>query len=531
LVAPTFPSQLVDEVMSDPAMLWPEKNHLRSPQAANVAQAMAASLKFITRGDPNEQQRARNAFVDFFQKCSLAGVATTLFDGAHERSFTYREMGYFGLVKELADAVGDPVISAVQSVLRSMGVSVGGKRGYPYAAIVKLVRSYPFLTDGQLKYDVMRESICRKGVPLTDGDVAAIEERIGTLLDCDVSHEKVLRALEQVANENPFHAVADYLRGLTWDGVPRIETILCSALGIDGTRLHRRLLRKWIISAVARALNPGCKVDYILILHGPQSFLKSTFFKVLAGEDHFVDTAISFHDRDGLLVLRVAWILELAELKSLLHARDDNAAKAFITSAVDTYRRPYARMLTRAPRHCIIVGTTNDVEFLTDMTGNRRYPVISVTRPVDIVLLRENRDQLWAEAVTYFTEGEAYWLSSEEEKEIAQIQGAYQKEDPWTERLLNALELLKLRPGVDEDGLPLEDIIRTAAVLPQHHVRVDGEVVDVPADISPAEYQRAAKIVGSLGGWAKREVRVRVAPGRTETHPRKRWFPPSRSQP
>jgi hypothetical protein len=516
IVPPTIVEQIISQLLKrDILTAWLPANHLR-PEAADVAQAFATSLKHVCQGDPKALDTARQGFLDALAGTSLSKSAGPIFDIAASEAMTYAAMVAAGLPESIVPkfAQCSPAIEAIRTIMLSLG-AYPSKKGWPYGVLVKMFRSIPYLTGGPISYDIMREAICVGGKELNDAMIGAIEERLWDYCEVEFPRERVRHALEQVAFERHFHPVADYLNGLVWDGVSRIEAVLCKALGIASTPWHRRLLRKWMLSAVARALRPGCKVDFVLILHCGQGARKSTFFQTLTGDEFFVDTAIKFHDKDALLTLRQAWILELAELKSILHARDDNAAKSFITSSTDTFRRPYGHRPTKAPRHCIIVGTTNDTEFLTDITGNRRYPVIDVSGEIDIESVALHRDQLWAEATAYFKAGEEYWLNKEDEVEIVATQSGHTRDDPWTEDLLTALsrvveELKNSSELARKEGIGLDMIIAKANVLKEHQILTSGD------------YQRAAKIVSHLGKWHKHDVRLQ-ATGRTA----KRWFPPA----
>jgi putative DNA primase/helicase len=245
-------------------------------------------------------------------------------------------------------------------------------------------------------------------------------------------------ALDQVASEHRYNPVAEYLRSLSWDGTERISAVAEDILGIGPDELTQAMLRKWFISAVARPLNPGCKVDTVLILQGPQGVLKSTFFSTLAGA-WFSDSPVDIQNKDALMLLRRVWILEWAELDAMQRARDAAAVKAFVSSRVDSFRLPFGRRIVDAPRHCVIVGSTNDEDILGDSTGNRRYWIVQVHDRLDIPKLAAWRDQLWAEAVSLYRAGEAWWLAPEQERALARAQERFEKRDPWEEAIADWL--------------------------------------------------------------------------------------------
>ncbi len=268
----------------------------------------------------------------------------------------------------------------------------------------------------RLTYNEMRLSPILDGVPLVDPDIGRVREELERAWGMTPSAENTAQAIRQVSGEQSFHPVRDYLTGLTWDGVCRIERVAADVLGADPSPLTVRMLRAWFVSAVARAMRPGCKVDTALVLVGPQGYFKSTFFSVLGGQ-WFSDTAMDISNKDSLLQLAFAWIYEWPELENVTSRKQASEVKAFTTSRADTFRPPFGRGVIQHPRGTVIVGTTNEEQFLADATGSRRFWVIRITKRIDASLLASLRDQLWAEAVALFTSNYAWWLEHGEEEE------------------------------------------------------------------------------------------------------------------
>lgn len=215
-----------------------------------------------------------------------------------------------------------------------------------------------------------------------------------------------------VAKRNSHDPVADFLEGLVWDGKPRLDELLVAYFGAKGDPSYLRAVgAKFAISAVARALRPGCKVDTILILEGPQGLRKSTAFRILGGQ-YFSDAPIDVSNKDSAMLASQFWFIELAEL-STFRKSEAQALKAFISRTEDTYRPPYGRTNVQTPRRCVFVGTTNDEDYLRDPTGHRRFWPVKCTS-IDTDALTRDRDQLWAEAVERFHQGETWWLTTEQ---------------------------------------------------------------------------------------------------------------------
>lgn len=278
--------------------------------------------------------------------------------------------------------------------------------------------------------------------PMSDSDVTRVRIWLTRNYNLDVSSATAMEGVDIAGRGAAYHPVRQYLDGLRWDGVKRIERIAPDILGADNA-LAPTMMRKFFVSAVARVMQPGCKVDTSLILVGPQGWRKSSFFAAISGE-WFVDSAIVLGDKDAYLQIHTAWIYEVAEIDSLMRSRDAEAVKAFASSATDTFRAPYARSAQQHPRSCVIVGTTNQDRFLTDDTGSRRWWCVQVQRPIDTVALTAQRDQLWAEAVAAYRAGETWWLSPEEERQRA-VESSERDtivDDPWYDAVVDAVSTL-----------------------------------------------------------------------------------------
>lgn len=241
--------------------------------------------------------------------------------------------------------------------------------------------------------------------------------------------ELISDALDHVFCNHRRHPVREYLDSLEWDGVERLDTLIASYIGAEDNELNRAMTRKIFTAAVRRVYEPGCKFDYCLILSGGEGIGKSTFLKIMGG-DWFSDSIITTEGKEGMESLRQAWIIELAELASIKRS-DVEQVKNFLSKQEDIYRAAYGKRTNHYPRQCVFFGTTNEVSFLKGDTGNRRFWVI----PVDAGLrkiggdlferLKADRDQLWAEAVVRYRQGEKLYLDAEQEAEARSRQCDY----------------------------------------------------------------------------------------------------------
>jgi predicted P-loop ATPase len=277
----------------------------------------------------------------------------------------------------------------------------------------------------------------------------------------------VLSRMRAVAAGNAYDPIQDYLHALKWDGVERIDTALarywaCPLVDENGTGIEdylRTISRRWFISAAARALQPGCKVDTVLVLEGEtQGEGKSTSLEALGG-DWYTAQHIDIHNKDSWAIITSKWIVELGELETLRRS-EATAQKAFLSLQADEFRRAYGVEASSYPRRCIFVGTTNKTDYLKDETGNRRYWPVRVGEQIDVADLRRDRDQLWAEAVHLFKAAETceaceadlykrcerhrWWLTREEDRTMDVQRNARQADDLIADAIER--ELLSLVP-------------------------------------------------------------------------------------
>jgi predicted P-loop ATPase len=248
---------------------------------------------------------------------------------------------------------------------------------------------------------------------------------------------------------------------------------------------------KWLVAAVRRVYDPGCRVDNMLILEGGQGALKSTTLKVL-GDRWFTDATLRFEDKDSLLIIQGRWIVEMAELEGMNKA-DTSATKKFLTQHVDLFRPPYGRKLVQYPRRCIFAGSVNHDIYLKDDSGNRRFWPVRV-ESIDIDRLRADVDQLWAEAAALHKAGVPHWVLPHEKPLFEEAQEARFDTDAWEETVLDYLD------GAGEFALS------TAGSL--NKVKTD-QIMTGALKLDKARWDRQAKIrvVGILrrNGWFRRK--------------------------
>lgn len=344
---------------------------------------------------------------------------------------------------------------------------------------------------------------------ISDAEVAELAAWFGSpgTYGISVSTGMMYEAVGLVGARNKFHPVRDYLDSLVWDGHERIPTLFREYFGVPLDEYTQQVALNWLVSAVARVRNPGCKCDLMTILEGEQGAGKSTAIKVLCGTDWFVATTESPDNKDFYQILQGRWIVEIEEMQAFSKPQMPKI-KSAISVEVDVFRPSYGRMPRSFPRHNVFVGTTNDDEYLRDPTGARRFMPVRVGS-VDIDLLTSDRDQLWAEADVRYQRGEAFWelpAQADAEREARYM------DDSWTDPIAAWLEGMgqfnESRPAAfsgPRDEATTDEILTDALGLDKsRHTR--------------QEQMRVGTIMRRLG-WQKKQVRRHGRPARVYVRP------------
>ncbi|MEH2357534.1 VapE domain-containing protein [Nostoc sp.] len=305
----------------------------------------------------------------------------------------------------------------------------------------KVYRAYKIIKDGwgdNLRLNQLKNIIERDAQKV---DLNHLRFYIAREFYMDVPIGDAQSIVEVIASQNAYHPVVEYLDEVA----ARYSTVDPSILDTLATKyfgtndpLHNIYLKKMLISAVARARRPGCKVDTALILVGEQGINKSSFWRELFGRDWFTDELSDGNEKDELMKLHQFWGLEIPEIEHMYKRKDISSIKKFMSSSVDAFRAPYARDVKEHPRACVLVGTSNETELLNDPTGNRRFWIIPVVDdiPIDIEQLVRERDLIWAAANVLYEKGHQWWLSPAESKGHNEANKNFQTVDPWTDTVL-----------------------------------------------------------------------------------------------
>lgn len=395
------------------------------------------------------------------------------------------------LLKRLAKKVKVPVAD-LQEQVKHLAAPGGWKAKLRYddngdlkltlANLVTILNHHPDWR-GKLFYDEFSGDILKRRPPPYPN------ARLGEWMDIDSSHAHmwleeqfdfsrlssphVDEAVSVVADLHTVHSIKEYLEPLRWDGTPRLKTWPLKYLGAADIPAHRFVGCAWMVGAVKRVYEPGCQFDNVLVLEGKQGSSKTTALRVLGGIWH-AESITDVGSKDSLQTLRGKWIVEFAELDALGRV-DSSRIKQHISATNDVYRPSYGKRSITVPRQAVFAASCNPEKYLKDETGGRRFwPVRCGTIHIDA--LRRDRDQLWAEAVHLYRQGEQTWATADMTY-LKEAQEERFQEDPWEEPIMEFVYAKK--------EVLISDILG--------HLRVD-----LPRQ-TQSDKNRVAKVLGRLG--------------------------------
>ncbi len=270
---------------------------------------------------------------------------------------------------------------------------------------------------------------------LDDEDLIGIKKYICNTKRIEFTKNTLNEAVIISSLENIYHPVRDYLNGLNWDGVERLDTWLHTYLHADNNEYTRLIGKMTLVAAVARIFRPGIKYDHMLILEGAQGLGKSEVFKILGGE-WFAEIQLIDRDKEIVDKMLGVWFGEVAEMASF-NKKDIETLKGFLTTSKDKVRLSYDRRSKFFRRQGIFVGTINkedDIGYFKDKTGNRRFFPVTVGN-IDFDGLKAGRDQLFAEAIHAYKEGYKIFIKREMMHIVTKEQEARLEVDPWEEKI------------------------------------------------------------------------------------------------
>lgn len=301
---------------------------------------------------------------------------------------------------------------------------------------------------GSLGYNLMtRKPTWRRSPPpfagltpptgeLRDEHLAYVEGALRNQYGVGFAHDALRSAIGSAAVQRSYSPVEDYLLSLRWDGVARVGSWLQTYCGVAPCGVGYG--GWWLISAVARALEPGCKADVMLVLEGEQGIGKSEAIRALAGE-WYQGQLGDISSTRGAESIAGYWIVEVGEMDAI-RGRAATNVKNFLSQKTDSYRPAYGHYVQDFPRRCVFAGSTNEYDWSHDESGERRVWPARCGARIDVDGIRRDRDQIWAEAVELYRAKERWWAETEDERAFlaASVAERY-KEDPWTAGVVSAL--------------------------------------------------------------------------------------------
>lgn len=392
LIAKMFRSKNGDKVRA----LYDGDTSAYEGDESSADMALCAHLAFWTRKDaslmeeiwlasPLGQRRKTQGRKDYRDRTIATAIrnCTEVYDPVPEQS--YDEAFPFSKVDFLTQMKGkNPVVAVcTENIVRILS---------HHSSFKNRIRMETFKNRIEIKNKNAWKSF-------EDSDIILIQSEIATVFPPfrTIPKHMVADAILLVASGHTHDSANEYLKSLKWDKVSRLDSWLTQTYGTPDDAYHRAVGSNWMKGLVSRLISPGCKFDHVLVLEGPQGSRKSTSLHVLGGEWH-VETTASTDNKDFFMQFSSKAIIEFSEGETLSRT-EVKRLKAIITMQFDKYRPPYGRYSMEFPRRCVFAMTTNESEYLKDDTGNRRWlPVTLVRESADIEWLRENRDQLYAEA-------------------------------------------------------------------------------------------------------------------------------------
>ena len=305
-------------------------------------------------------------------------------------------------------------------------------------------------------------------------------------------HTAALRLLFRTREYNP---IVDIIEHTAWDGVERVEHFLTKWTNAPDTDYVHECSRLIFAGGIWRAFSPGCKMDDVVVLIGKQGAGKSTITRWLALNDKYFGEIKTVEGDKATEQFAGKWICEIPELSAFNRIKEVEAVKAFITRQTDSYRRPYDRNVEDRPRRCVFIGTTNNPEFLFDLTGNRRfYPV--QTNFDGYALFKQEKEcreyilQCWAEALVKFKQNEMPNFAKEELVEQYREAQANATQDDW-------------RIGAIEDFLS-KCAVGECVCVKELMEKVISPNPDAPINPTPKDSKDIGIIMHQMDGWERK---------------------------
>ncbi len=304
---------------------------------------------------------------------------------------------------------------------------ISGKQGLRDCRenVIYILRDHPEWS-GALAVDVFAKRIvCKRASPLghKPGDEWTADDDSSLALWLVEQEYLPVRSLDTIAQAvrhvsliQQAHPVREYFDAQVWDGRARVDRWVVDFMGCADTPYSRMVGMFFLINIVRRIYEPGCVMRSVPVFEGAQNKGKSRALWTLT-HPWYSDTMLRIGDKDSYQMLQGVLCYEVSEMDSFSRS-EATAVKAFISSTEDNFRAPYERTPVKHKRQTTFAATTNAVEYLKDWTGNTRFWPLAVGDRIDLDGLARARDQLWAEAVALYRQGERAYPTPEQERTL-----------------------------------------------------------------------------------------------------------------
>jgi len=347
-----------------------------------------------------------------------------------------------------------------------------------------------------LGYSPQSDQIIYQGRMIEPSDI----EDIGIFLERNYRIKTIDKALKtavlRVAKLKEITPIRDYLTGLPiWDGTPRIAALGDRVYHADYPDKYRELIqnicRCWLISAVARQMDPGCEVHTCFTLISAEKGVgKGLSLKALASEEWYSNSPLEIGTKKGYMQIHqsLVWFWELAEMASL-QGKSAEVYKAFVTGAWDRFVPSYAEFPAHRPRRLVLIMSTNNLQFLTDGPERRIHPIkIKKGAKIDVQYLRDNRDQIWAEALHLYNNNVPWHLSRDMETDLAEYQQLFIIDDPWASTVQQAVT------GAGPTGISTRDIMEVLQLpASQQHTGNSKRIAQICRDLGYKQINKGGR--------------------------------------
>jgi putative DNA primase/helicase len=353
--------------------------------------------------------------------------------------------------------VTPPVTVAAPSAPKSLRVPIGvewvytdGKNRKPTASIENVKALLDFCGI-KVAYNVIRKDL-EISIPGSSYLIDTARNDKMTLIISLASIAKLPTAtvpefVSYLGGQNPMNPVADWILAKPWDKESRLELFFATVVAVgeeapgpageDAKRLKELLIRRWMISAIAAALEPGgASTGGVLVFQGEQYSGKTAWFKSLVPRELELTAdgcILRPDDKDSVYQTVTKWLVELGEVDATFKKSDIAQLKAFLTKDRDMLRRPYARTESEFARRTVFFASVNPKDYLADPTGNRRFWTI----PCANIIYKHDLDmqQIWAEFYELYKSGEPWRLTPDEVGLLNRHNKEFESIDPMESRM------------------------------------------------------------------------------------------------